>query len=189
MSSEYRAISPLAKARPTQAKTQVERSDESTVLIAPYEHPPCLVNDSPDDPFVSSSTATRSSIDTLAARHQEDERAQPEATAGAAESGETHAFLPNASPAGNRIVNYTQKGYTSLLATWWLEIVSLLLAMAALIAIAVTMSEYNKKEQPAWKYTVNLNTLIAILSTLLRACMVAVAEEGKIKLELNEHVD
>jgi hypothetical protein len=42
------------------------------------------------------------------------------------------------------------------------------------------MVEYNEKEQPAWKYAINLNTLIAVLSILFRACMVLVTEEGKV---------
>ncbi|KAI4685087.1 hypothetical protein J4E81_008899 [Alternaria sp. BMP 2799] len=39
------------------------------------------------------------------------------------------------------------------------------------------MKEYNNKQQPEWKYKINLNTIIAILSTLMRACLVFVAEE------------
>lgn len=101
-----------------------------------------------------------------------------------------HTFLPNASSTEAPAAEPDQKvHHISLLATWRLEIFSPLLAIAALIAIAVTMSEYNKKEQPAWKYTINLNNLIAILSTLLRACMVAVVEEGKINVGSDECVN
>lgn len=70
------------------------------------------------------------------------------------------------------------KSHELLLKTWWIEIVSLLIATAALIAIVVTLAKYDGQEQPAWSYAINLNTLIAILATLLRACMVIVAEEG-----------
>jgi hypothetical protein len=51
--------------------------------------------------------------------------------------------------------------------------------MAALTAIVVLMAEYHDKQQPEWKYRINLNTVIAILSTLMRACMIVVAEEGE----------
>lgn len=73
------------------------------------------------------------------------------------------------------------KGHrVSLLVTWWPEIVALAIATAAFIAIIVTMVRYNKKEQPTWEHTINLNALIAILSTLFRACIVLVIEEGKV---------
>lgn len=74
----------------------------------------------------------------------------------------------------------TRNDRISLLTAWWREVVSLAIATAAFIAIIVTMVKYNKKEQPTWKHAINLNTLIAILSTLLRACMVLVIEEGEV---------
>lgn len=100
-----------------------------------------------------------------------------------AEPEETHGFLrKDHSVAGprNHDVIITKNYRFSLLSTWWTETTSLAIATAAFIAIMVTMVEYNGKEQPAWKYAINLNTLIAILSTLLRACMVFVTEEGKV---------
>ncbi|EUC47687.1 hypothetical protein COCMIDRAFT_34755 [Bipolaris oryzae ATCC 44560] len=39
------------------------------------------------------------------------------------------------------------------------------------------MAKYNDKEQPEWRYSINLNTIIAVLATVLRSCMVVVAEE------------
>ncbi|KAF2133089.1 hypothetical protein P153DRAFT_271492, partial [Dothidotthia symphoricarpi CBS 119687] len=60
---------------------------------------------------------------------------------------------------------------------WWSEILSLLLSMGALVAIIITLVMFNGKEQPAWKYSINLNTLIAILSTFLRVCMLFGVEE------------
>lgn len=79
-------------------------------------------------------------------------------------------------PGPNHDVDETKNNRLSLLT----ETASLVIATAAFIAIIVTMVEYNGKEQPAWKYAINLNTLIAILSTLLRACMVIVTEEGNV---------
>lgn len=67
---------------------------------------------------------------------------------------------------------------------WWKEIISFLVASGALVAIVVILVMYNGQVQPSWKYSVNLSTLIAILSTLLRALLVAVVEEGK-KLQSN----
>lgn len=98
------------------------------------------------------------------------------------EPAEDHAFLPKKDHGSTSVELETSPGRVSrsaLITTWWTELLSLVLAIGALIAIAVTMAEYNKKEQPAWKHTISLNTLVAVLSTLLRACMVFVVEEGK----------
>jgi Protein of unknown function (DUF3176) len=46
------------------------------------------------------------------------------------------------------------------------------------------LAMYNGQEQPAWKYSLNLSTLAAILSTLLRVAIVVIAEEGKTLLTI-----
>jgi hypothetical protein len=98
------------------------------------------------------------------------------------EPGETHAFLSknhsNTRTTGQPIAK-DKHNSASVLTTWWFELASLAASIAALIAIVITMAEYDNKEQPQWKYSINLNTLIAVLATMLRACMVVVAEEGK----------
>jgi hypothetical protein len=109
---------------------------------------------------------------------------QAEDHVGTLEAREDHAFLseayrPSTSIHSPETTTKTQHRSLALLKTWWFELASLTVAMAALVAIAITLAQYNKKEQPAWRYSLNLNTLIAILATLLRACMVVVAEEGE----------
>jgi hypothetical protein len=88
-------------------------------------------------------------------------------------------FVPDPNDAD---VAKTKNDRISLLTAWWPEIVSLAIATAAFIAIIITMVKYNKMEQPTWEHTINLNTLIAILATLFRACMVLVIEEGKMSM-------
>ncbi|KAE9968535.1 hypothetical protein BLS_005806 [Venturia inaequalis] len=56
---------------------------------------------------------------------------------------------------------------TSIFA-WWTEIVFLSAAMMAFFAISMTLYKSHGKEQAEIKYSISLNTLIAILSTLLR---------------------
>jgi hypothetical protein len=112
------------------------------------------------------------------------EATQADDYAGTLEAQEDHAFIseaqrPSTSIHAPETRTNTQRRSFALLKTWWFELASLTVAMAALIAIAITLAEYNNKEQPAWKFSLNLNTLIAILATLLRACMVVVAEEGE----------
>lgn len=94
---------------------------------------------------------------------------------GAGEPEEIHGFIQGPSDPD---VAKTKGNRLSLLTTWWPEIVSLAIAMAALLAIMITMVKYNKKEQPTWKHAINLNAFVAFLATLLRACVVLVVEEG-----------
>jgi hypothetical protein len=133
------------------------------------------------------SKRTQLSTDDAPPHRRHNERAYVDAAPAFVESGETQAFLPNKHPASTSTNEEETEGKDSrkaLLMTWWVEITFLMVAIAALVAIVVTMAEHDRKEQPAWRYTINLNTLIAILSTLLRACMVFVVEEGKMHYAL-----
>jgi hypothetical protein len=99
------------------------------------------------------------------------------------EPGESQAFLLESDSDTRTTEQHVAKGKhdrASVFTTWWLELASLAAAIVALIAIMVTMIKYDDQEQPTWKYSINLNTLIAVLATILRACTVVVAEEGKV---------
>lgn len=77
----------------------------------------------------------------------------------------------------------TRAGYGRLIVAWWQEILCFTFAAVAFAAIAVILAKYNGQEQPDWKYSLNLSTLVAILSTLLRASMVVVVEESEFKIK------
>jgi hypothetical protein len=151
-------------------------------LIEQHEGQFGSTSSGPDlSPIPSATRLTTSVDDTLP--HSEHPKRQVTGEPGTlAESEETHGFLrEDHSVSGpNHDVDETKNNRLSLLTTWWTETASLAIATAAFIAIIVTMVEYNEKEQPAWKYAINLNTLIAVLSILFRACMVLVTEEGKV---------
>jgi hypothetical protein len=70
-------------------------------------------------------------------------------------------------------------GYGRLALVWWQEILSFIIAAATFMAIAIILGQYNGQEQPDWKYSLNLSTLVAILSTLLRVSMVVIVEESE----------
>jgi heme/copper-type cytochrome/quinol oxidase subunit 2 len=113
--------------------------------------------------------------------HHQNSVKQGDVTTSTIERTETQTSLPNNYHVSSSTSEAPSKKHTSLTTlatTWWSEIVWLVLAIAALVAIAVTMAAYHMKEQPAWKYTINLSTLVAILSALLRVCTMAVVEEG-----------
>ncbi|KAE9961664.1 hypothetical protein BLS_001549, partial [Venturia inaequalis] len=74
-------------------------------------------------------------------------------------------------------------GYGRLASAWWQEIISFLFATVLFVVITIILAKYNGQEQPESKYSLNLSTLVAILSTLMRASLVVVVEEviGQLK--------
>ena len=63
--------------------------------------------------------------------------------------------------------------------TWLPEVFALVVAIVLLVAITVTFSRFNGRNQPTWKYNLNLNAIAAIFSTIFRAMLLIVIEEGK----------
>jgi hypothetical protein len=71
----------------------------------------------------------------------------------------------------------TQKPKISPVRSWSWEIISLLFALALLIATIAIPAHYNDKVLKRWPYDISLNTIIAILSTFMRAAMMLVVAE------------
>lgn len=72
----------------------------------------------------------------------------------------------------------------SILRSWWLEGLAIAISLLLLAAIVVVLFRYDGKEQPDWPYWINLNTIVATLSTILRAQLLLVAAEG-LRLQLS----
>jgi hypothetical protein len=194
MSSQDRAQSPIKQSIPIASCNDLEQAqnalialddavaqpDEATSFEERREPQRSLNSDMEQ---ISPVTATQTSMDSARPLHRNNDRFGVEETTDIVEPGETHTFLhkdhADSSPTQQKTPSTKGKRVLSL-ATWWTEVVALTLAIGALIAIVVTMTEYHDKQQPEWKYKINLNTLIAILSTLMRACLVVVAEEGEV---------
>ncbi|GKT51044.1 uncharacterized protein ColSpa_11225 [Colletotrichum spaethianum] len=70
-----------------------------------------------------------------------------------------------------------------ILRYWSLEIFTVFVAFCLLAAIITLLAYYNGHYMPEWPFEINLNTAIALLSTLLRAAIVAAVAEiiGQIK--------
>ena len=58
------------------------------------------------------------------------------------------------------------------------DIGRLVCVFGILVAIIITLVRYNGRPQPSWHLSVNLNSLVALLTTILRASMLAVVSEG-----------
>lgn len=77
----------------------------------------------------------------------------------------------------------TRRRRSSALTFWTWEIISLLLTIGLIVAIVVILSHFEGRPLPDWPFGINLSTLLAMLSTILRTLMlVAVAEAlGQLK--------
>jgi hypothetical protein len=185
MSSQERTVSPIKDTLSTPSYNRGVQVEEK--LFTPKRDPTEQREVSSDPVDVNSlppSTMSQTSTDSARPLPGYHERVGNEDTAGTVEPGENLPFLHknNIHATSTEQTKTKAKGSTvKLLKTWWLEVVSLIIAVSALIAIVATVAEYNAKEQPDWKYAININinTVVAILSTLMRACLVAVAEQGK----------
>jgi hypothetical protein len=65
---------------------------------------------------------------------------------------------------------------------WILEILSLVGALLLLCTIVGLLVGYHDNKQPVWKYSISLNSLVALLSTLFKALMMIVVAEGTLFL-------
>lgn len=65
------------------------------------------------------------------------------------------------------------------LISWWLEGLAIVVSLLLLAAIVGLLYHFDGKEQPEWPYWINLNTVVATLSTILRAQLLLVAAEGQ----------
>ncbi|KAF3033408.1 hypothetical protein E8E12_000790 [Didymella heteroderae] len=61
--------------------------------------------------------------------------------------------------------------------SWIWEILSIAVAIGLIIAITVLLATYNGKPTPDWGERINLNALLATLSTVLRAMLVVVVSQ------------
>lgn len=60
---------------------------------------------------------------------------------------------------------------------WGWELLALASSVGPLVAIFVLLAKYDKQELPTWPYSININTLVAVLSTLVRVAQVMVLNE------------
>ncbi|PWY88170.1 hypothetical protein BO70DRAFT_377746 [Aspergillus heteromorphus CBS 117.55] len=68
-------------------------------------------------------------------------------------------------------------------AGWTWEIVSCVIAVAALIAIIAILYNYDGKPMPDWPYGITLNALVSLLVTVMKAAMVFPITEGLSQLK------
>jgi Protein of unknown function (DUF3176) len=63
-----------------------------------------------------------------------------------------------------------------LLNSWWRETIWMLLAYGLLVASCYLLTTFNDQHPPLWKYGLSINTVLAIVSTLIRVSLTAIVE-------------
>ncbi|KAF0326953.1 hypothetical protein GQ607_005717, partial [Colletotrichum asianum] len=71
------------------------------------------------------------------------------------------------------------RGARAALEVWAFEVMALLLSVIAFTTIFIILSAYDKQPQFDLSRGININTIIAILSTIVKATLVFVVAEGK----------
>ncbi|KAI7775452.1 hypothetical protein LA080_006784 [Diaporthe eres] len=65
---------------------------------------------------------------------------------------------------------------SSLSVSWWLEGLAIVVSLLRLAAIVGLLYHFDGKEQPDWSYWINLNTVVATLSTILSPVAPAISQ-------------
>jgi Protein of unknown function (DUF3176) len=69
-----------------------------------------------------------------------------------------------------------------ILKGWWLEIVMLTLSILLFIAIVIILQKYDKRPMPSWSFNLNVNSLVAFLSTFLRSSLFMILGQGLLNI-------
>ncbi|KAK1676500.1 hypothetical protein BDP55DRAFT_105180 [Colletotrichum godetiae] len=69
-----------------------------------------------------------------------------------------------------------QSSQPRILKAWMPELRVLLLSICLFAAIIITLGAYHGKPPPQYDYNVNINAIVAVLSTVLRATLLFVCE-------------
>jgi hypothetical protein len=72
---------------------------------------------------------------------------------------------------------------------WFIEILSCIMSLAALIAIIIVLKEYDQKTMPSWPLGITLNTLLAFLTAVSQAGFVNPVFQGLSQMKWNWFVD
>ncbi|KAK2023243.1 hypothetical protein LX32DRAFT_708586 [Colletotrichum zoysiae] len=83
----------------------------------------------------------------------------------------------NANETENSGLLYQPLERLEILKQWAIELLLLFISVTAFAITVILLMAVNEKPQPAWAYVVNINTLVAIFTTLLRAAVLLIVAE------------
>lgn len=74
--------------------------------------------------------------------------------------------------------SFSKQSHNRHVLRYWLwELFSLVIALGLFAAIVTVLLKYDGEQLPSWPYSINLNTLIALMSTVLRASLAVIVAE------------
>lgn len=83
-------------------------------------------------------------------------------------------MTPTPSPPPRKV-----RGPIRLFRDWWLEIICVLIAIAAIAAIFGTLAPHAGQPLPRWPYNLSINALISIYVVVLKAAVLLIITQGK----------
>ena len=72
----------------------------------------------------------------------------------------------------------------SILREWWSEIAMSAFSIFLFLAIVSLLGTYNNQPAPSWSFHLNVNSMVAILSTLLRSSLLMILGQGLFQYHL-----
>ncbi|RGP76972.1 hypothetical protein FLONG3_4910 [Fusarium longipes] len=105
--------------------------------------------------------------------HSSRRNSEQQSSNSGAKQSEAHTFLKKETEEQPR----TRQKPKSPVCSWLWEILSILFALALLVATITIPARHNDKVLKKWPYDIGLNTVVAILSTFMRAAMMLVVAE------------
>ncbi|KAL2059721.1 hypothetical protein VTL71DRAFT_10213 [Oculimacula yallundae] len=81
--------------------------------------------------------------------------------------------------------NETEASLGSRIVQWVWDVGGLIISIAILVAIVIILRKYDGQVQPNWRFSFNLNSLVAILMTVLRTTMMEVVSDSMSQLKWN----
>ncbi|KXH65228.1 hypothetical protein CNYM01_13633 [Colletotrichum nymphaeae SA-01] len=79
---------------------------------------------------------------------------------------------------GVRMRTVEPKYFIGVWKTWWMEILSSLLAIGCLIAIVIILAFHDGKPLPHWPDLISINTMVAVFTAIFKASLMMPVAEG-----------
>lgn len=77
-------------------------------------------------------------------------------------------------------MRHTRRALATHINTWAVEVTCCLLALCLLVALALFLNTYDGEALARWRYGFTINTVVALLATLMRSIISVPIAEGSL---------
>jgi hypothetical protein len=84
---------------------------------------------------------------------------------------------------GYPVAAHREVRFIGVLRGWFWELISAIISLAALFGLLIILHKYNGRPQEEWTYKISINTLISVLSTIIRVSSLVPVAEGLSQLK------